>query len=162
MEVPILDEAWRLLSERSTVQLLYAIVRDFVLRMAIVAYKDAVKAEKVSIVKRYATGILLLILVMIGSASAAVAQDAQPGAAGLGDSLYPEFGNGGYDTLHYTLDLTVDPETQSLDGITTIRAMATQDLSSFNLDLIGFTVESVQVDGADAEFSREGQELYCR
>lgn len=109
-------------------------------------------------VKRYGFGMLLVIFLMTFS-GVALAQNAQPGAPGLGDSLYPEFGNGGYDALHYTLDLRVDPETGSLDGVTTMLAMATQDLSSFNLDLIGFTVESVQVDGVDAEFSRDGQEL---
>ena len=44
------------------------------------------------------------------------AQGAQPGAPGIGDSLYPGFGNGGYDVQHYTLDLTVDPASGSLDG----------------------------------------------
>lgn len=116
-------------------------------------------AERLSTVKRNSTRILFLIFLMLYSASVTLAQDAHPGAAGVGDSLYPEFGNGGYDAQHYTLDLTVDPETQSLGGITTMLATATQDLSSFNLDLIGFTVESVQVDGANAAFSREGQEL---
>jgi hypothetical protein len=28
-----------------------------------------------------------------------------PGSAGLGDRLYPTLGNGGYDALHYNLDL---------------------------------------------------------
>jgi hypothetical protein len=26
-----------------------------------------------------------------------------PGADGIGDSYYPQLGNGGYDALHYTL-----------------------------------------------------------
>ena len=40
-----------------------------------------------------------------------------------------------------------------------IDAIATQDLSSFNLDLIGFDVTAITVNGADATFSRDGQEL---
>ena len=31
---------------------------------------------------------------------------AEPGPPGVGDSLYPHLGNGGYDVQHYTLDLT--------------------------------------------------------
>ncbi len=68
----------------------------------------------------------------------------QPGAPGVGDSLYPGFGNGGYDAQHYTLDLNVtDVDTSTLNGITTIEAEATQDLSSFNLDFIGFTMDGI-------------------
>ena len=29
--------------------------------------------------------------------------------AGLGDSFYPYLGNGGYDVLHYEIDLDIDP-----------------------------------------------------
>jgi len=83
-----------------------------------------------------------------------------PGAPGLGDSLYPGFGNGGYDVQHYTLDLTVeDLETGSLEGLVGIEARATQALSSFNLDLIGLDIESVTANGEPAEFTRSGQEL---
>ena len=32
-------------------------------------------------------------------------QAAQPGAAGLGDYLFPNLGNGGYDAQHYALRL---------------------------------------------------------
>lgn len=92
--------------------------------------------------------------------AAAEATQPQPGAAGVGDSLYPGFGNGGYDTQHYTLDLNVtDVATSALNAITTIEAKATQDLSSFNLDFIGFTIDEIIVNGKPAEFSRDGQEL---
>jgi aminopeptidase N len=46
-----------------------------------------------------------------------------------------------------------------LIGITTIEAVATSDLSSFNLDFIGMDIESIIVDGEAADFSREDQEL---
>lgn len=82
------------------------------------------------------------------------------GEPGVGDSLYPGFGNGGYDVQHYTLDLNVtDVETSAIDGSTIIEAEATQDLSSFNLDFIGFTIEDITVNGKPAEYSRDGQEL---
>jgi len=84
----------------------------------------------------------------------------EPGAPGLGDSLYPGFGNGGYDVQHYLLDLSVsDVSAGALIGITTIEAEATADLSSFNLDFIGFTIEGITVDEQPAEFRRNGQEL---
>ena len=38
----------------------------------------------------------------------AAAQEARPGAAGLGDSYDAALGNGGYDAQHYTLALDVD------------------------------------------------------
>jgi Peptidase family M1 domain/Peptidase M1 N-terminal domain/RTX calcium-binding nonapeptide repeat (4 copies) len=83
-----------------------------------------------------------------------------PGAEGVGDSLYPGFGNGGYDAQHYTLNLNVtDVATNTLDAVTTVEAIATQNLSSFNLDFIGFTINSINVNGKPAAFSRKGQEL---
>ena len=85
---------------------------------------------------------------------------ATPGASGLGDSLYPGFGNSGYDAQHYTLDLNVtDVATSTLIGKATIDAKATQALSSFNLDFIGFTIDSITVNGQPATYSRIGQEL---
>jgi len=85
---------------------------------------------------------------------------ARPGAAGAGDSLYPGLGNGGYQVEHYTLDIAVaDVERGELTGLATLEAVATQRLSRFNLDLIGMTVDAVRVDGQLASFSRDGREL---
>lgn len=87
-------------------------------------------------------------------------QTPTPGSSGVGDSLYPGFGNGGYDAQHYTLDLNVsDVATSTLKGITTIEAKATQALSQFNLDFIGFNIDSIRVNGQPATYSRDGQEL---
>ena len=89
-----------------------------------------------------------------------LASEAKSGAPGLGDLLYPGFGNGGYDVQHYGLDLTVsDVGTGTLTGVTTIEAEATEDLSSFNLDFVGLTVEDIAVNEQPAAFSRNGQEL---
>lgn len=82
-----------------------------------------------------------------------------PGAAGIGDPYFPELGNGGYDVQHYTLDLTWRADEGALDGVTTVSATATQDLSRFNLDLSGLRVRSVTVDGARAEVDRVAAEL---
>ena len=83
----------------------------------------------------------------------------QAGAPGLGDPFFPLAGNGGYDVGHYGLTLAYDPATRVLDGTAVIRATATQDLSRFDLDLRGFTVSGVRVDGRPAIATRDGQEL---
>lgn len=83
----------------------------------------------------------------------------KPGAAGIGDPYYPELGNGGYDALHYTLELDVDMAENLISGTVTMEAQATQPLSAFNLDFQGFTVNAVSVDHVPAEFQRGGHEL---
>lgn len=82
-----------------------------------------------------------------------------PGAPGLGDPYYPKDGNGGYDALHYALEVDYEPATDVLTGRAEMQAEATQNLSSFNLDLDGLTVDSVEVDGQKAAFRRAGGEL---
>ncbi|MGY2065527.1 M1 family metallopeptidase [Blastococcus sp. SYSU DS0619] len=82
-----------------------------------------------------------------------------PGAPGIGDPYFPLDGNGGYDVLHYDLDIRYDPATDVLHGVATITARALQDLSSFNLDLEGMEVRSVRVGSSDAAWTREGGEL---
>ncbi len=81
------------------------------------------------------------------------------GAAGVGDEYYPHLGNGGYDVEHYGLTLSFDPETDHLLGVATIEAVATQALSSFNLDFVGFDITAVQVNGVPATFERRTPEL---
>jgi peptidase M1-like protein len=82
-----------------------------------------------------------------------------PGAPGAGDPYYPLDGNGGYDVQHYRLELRYEPGTDHLGGRATITASATQDLSSFNLDLLGLDVTAVAIDGSSADWSRAGGEL---
>lgn len=81
------------------------------------------------------------------------------GAITLDDPYVGSFGNGGYDVQSYDLAIRWNQEAEQLDGVTTIAAIATQDLSSFNLDLYKLEVTSVEVDGAAAEFVRDGNEL---
>lgn len=78
-----------------------------------------------------------------------------PGGPGIGDSYYPDYGNGGYDVSHYDIRLRYEPATDQLSGTTTILATATQDLSQFNLDFL-LDVSSVKVNGWSATFAREG------
>lgn len=87
------------------------------------------------------------------------ARQFKPGAAGAGDEYFPTFGNGGYDVTHYVVKVRYDPARDRLSGTTTIRATATTNLSSFNLDLAGLTVRGVTVDGARARYRQDGDEL---
>ncbi|MFI7504937.1 M1 family metallopeptidase [Streptomyces sp. NPDC049687] len=82
-----------------------------------------------------------------------------PGAAGIGDSYFPQLGNGGFDARHYDLALAYNPDTDRLDGRTTITARATQSLSSFDLDLQKLEVTRVEVNGRRAQFTRNGDEI---
>ncbi|GIH77266.1 M1 family metallopeptidase [Planobispora longispora] len=90
---------------------------------------------------------------------------AGPGAPGIGDPDFPGDGNGGYDVEHYALKLGYTPESRHLSGVATIKAKALHELTSFNLDLSGFTIERISVsDGGDSwqrglAFERSGDEL---
>lgn len=87
------------------------------------------------------------------------ALEGSPGERGVGDPYFPDLGNGGYDVERYDLDLTWKADAQVLEGVTTIAATATQDLSRFDLDLSGLEVRSVEVDGTAATFTRDATEL---
>jgi aminopeptidase N len=97
-----------------------------------------------------------LAAIAVGSAAAA---SFTAGSDGLGDPFFPQGGNGGYNVSHYSLRLDYEPSTRVLAGSTVITANATQNLSRFDLDLRGFTVSRVAVNGAAATYSRAGQEL---
>jgi aminopeptidase N len=102
------------------------------------------------------TGALLILAASVaGSASAAFT----PGSPGLGDPFFPLAGNGGYDVSHYGLAVSYEPSSNQLTGTATISARATQDLSRFDLDLRGFSISRLDVDGRAATFTRSGQEL---
>ncbi|MFC5830472.1 M1 family metallopeptidase [Nonomuraea insulae] len=88
--------------------------------------------------------------------------DQRAGTPGIGDPDFPRDGNGGYDVAHYDLAVAYVPATKRLDGVAAVRARATQDLTSFNLDLTGLDVRGVAVNDVPARFSREGDELTVR
>jgi aminopeptidase N len=87
---------------------------------------------------------------------------AGPGSPGVGDPYFPLAGNGGIDVRHYSLALGYDPATDVLDGKAVLWVRATRSLSRFDLDLRGFTISRVEVNGVRARFSRFGQELVIR
>ena len=110
-------------------------------RVAVVLFALAVVASPVSAASRHPGG--------------------TPGAAGIGDRLFPQLGNGGYDARHYDLAFTYAssaPE-QDVAGKVTMSARATQSLSSFNLDFQGDSVSGVWVNGRRADWTLDGAEL---
>ncbi|MBY8866615.1 M1 family metallopeptidase [Streptomyces sennicomposti] len=101
-----------------------------------------------------APGVLAAASVLL--AIPASAASLSPGAPGIGDPYYPDYGNGGYDVSHYDLRLKYQPATDELEGTATISARTTQDLSSFDLDFL-LDVSEVRVNGTKAAFTTSGQ-----
>ncbi|GAA3452523.1 M1 family metallopeptidase [Dactylosporangium matsuzakiense] len=101
-----------------------------------------------------------IALLAATGAAAHAAPAFTPGAPGAGDPALPTYGNGGFDVAHYDLDVRYQPAIDELTAAhATIRATATQNLSRFDLDLIGLTVDAVRVDGRPATWTRDGWEL---
>ena len=103
---------------------------------------------------------LAAVALAVSLAGPASAEPA-PGAAEIGDRLFPGLGNGGYDVARYALDLryATSAPAQPLEGSATIVARATQDLSRFNLDFAGQGPGAVWVDDRPADFVRDGAEV---
>ena len=78
------------------------------------------------------------------------------GADGIGDRLFPDLGNGGYDVSHYDLTLDVFDE---LTATARITLTPTVDLDRFSLDFIGLEVDAISVNGDPTSFGRAGSEL---
>jgi aminopeptidase N len=106
---------------------------------------------------------LLLCAACTGGAGATDADDhtpgARPGAAGVGDPLFPKLGNGGYDVSRYRLTLDYAPDSHRLKGTAELTARTTRALTSFHLDLAGLRVREATVDGRPAKTARSGTEL---
>jgi aminopeptidase N len=80
-------------------------------------------------------------------------------SAGVGDPYFPKAGNGGYDVRRYDVGLDIQPGANEVDGDITIKMRATERLSRFDLDFRGPEIGTLTVDGEDADFERNGQEL---
>lgn len=106
-------------------------------------------------------GVPSLIVLALLTTTPISAQDGlgTPGAPGIGDPYYPHLGNGGYDVLHYTIDLEMNMLDDTLNAVTTIEAEATQTLSAFNLDFAGYEISTITVNDVSANFARIESEL---
>jgi aminopeptidase N len=102
------------------------------------------------------------VLAAPAAASAAPPSAApSPGSPGLGDRLFPQLGNGGYDVQHYDVDLryATGAPSQPMQGNVNILARATQALSRFDLDFAGQSVGAIAVNGVPAAWRRDGEDL---
>jgi aminopeptidase N len=116
--------------------------------------------------RRSASAILATAALAVGLAGSGVPQlavaqpvppgQAEAGAAGIGDSYFPLDGNGGIDVLHYDVRDRYAFASGKLSGRTRLEVRATQDLSSFHLDLL-LGVSKVRVAGAKAAFEKVGR-----
>ena len=84
-----------------------------------------------------------------------------PRPAGVGDRLFPQLGNPGYDVRAYDLDFHYSGDnTKPLMARTRIDARVTADsLERFNLDFAAGEVRSVTVNGLPAQHTRAGEDL---
>ena len=97
------------------------------------------------------TGLLGLALVVPAAAQARAVPEA--GSDGMGDPYFPLDGNGGIDVVEYDIHDAYRYRDGRLQGRTGLTDRATQDLSSFNLDLL-LPTRSVTVNGEPASFER--------
>ena len=97
----------------------------------------------------------VVALLLAAPATAAADSPWQAGARTLGDPLLPQIGNGGYDALHYDIDLAIDrPANTFTSATTTMTAMATENLDELSLDFQDLAVVSVQVNGKRVKFEQ--------
>ncbi|MCX5151262.1 M1 family metallopeptidase [Streptomyces sp. NBC_00320] len=82
-----------------------------------------------------------------------------PKPLGIGDSLFPQLGNPGYDVLSYDLSFTYKDNKSPLDAVTVIDARALEPLERINLDFTHGTVASAEVNGEPAHFESAGEDL---
>lgn len=69
------------------------------------------------------------------------------GADSLNDPNYPQMGNGDYDVLHYTINLTVDVANNQISDSTTLDAQATEAIFSRQNDELIITPAAALVKG---------------
>lgn len=100
-------------------------------------------------------GLIIIVLWLV----CGITSRAESGSSSLGDAYYADLGNGGYDALHYTLDLQADVASNLLQGVVTIEAVALHDLTTFNLDFWGFEIQSILVQGQPSIYTRKDREL---
>ncbi len=98
-----------------------------------------------------------VLIALLGLSTLVFAQTA--GSSSLNDPIFTFMGNGGYDAQDYDIALKISSDHQTQKGATTMTAIATQDLRSFNLDFGSMTVTSVIVNGKIARFVQTDPEL---
>ena len=74
----------------------------------------------------------------------------KPGSRSLGDGLFPQIGNGGYDAKRYSIKLDYDPASNRFrrGTRTTMIARTTKNLGPFTLDFQDLRVTRVSVNAS--------------
>lgn len=99
-------------------------------------------------------------LLATASATLVAATLPAPEPLGIGDRLFPELGNPGYDVLAYDIAFTYHgSNTKPLDAVTKIRARTTAPLDRINLDFARGAVHGVEVNGLAADFGSKREDL---
>ncbi|MER5985909.1 M1 family metallopeptidase [Streptomyces sp. NPDC001787] len=102
-------------------------------------------------------------LLATASATLVAATLPAPVPLGIGDRLFPELGNPGYDVLSYDIALTYHgSNTEPLDAVTEIAARTTAPLERINLDFTHGAVSEVEVNGLKSDFATKGEDLVVR
>ena len=103
--------------------------------------------------------VLVSVVAALATAGTAVAAESTVGARTVGDRLFPQLGNGGYDAKSYDVSYDYRPGVPTMDSSVTMSARATQGLSEFSLDSVGQRITAVTVDGRAAKFRTEQEKL---
>lgn len=84
-----------------------------------------------------------------------------PVSLSAGDPYIPELGSAAFDVLRYTLRLALDPAQPVVSGIATLELQNSgrAGLQAMALDLVGFDVTQVTLNGAVASWQRQGDKL---
>ncbi|MET7369700.1 M1 family metallopeptidase [Streptomyces sp. NPDC005566] len=102
-------------------------------------------------------------LLVTASATLVAATAPTPVPLGIGDRLFPQLGNPGYDVLSYDISLTYHgSNTKPLDAVTRIGARTTAPLEQINLDFARGDVRAVEVNGLRSEFALKDEDLIVR
>lgn len=78
---------------------------------------------------------------------------------GLADRLFPDLGSPSVDVVSYLVKLDVDIDAGSFDAEIEVLADVDIAVGQMVLDAAGFAIDSVQIDGGDASFEQQGDEL---
>lgn len=82
-----------------------------------------------------------------------------PQPEGIGDPVFTDLGNPGFDIEHVELTLRYDPARRHLQGTATLTATASATRPSFDLDFAVLTATSVTVDGQPVQTTSVGHDL---
>jgi hypothetical protein len=92
-------------------------------------------------------------LILLNGLLAGFSVLAMPGDDSLGDDYYPPLGNTGYDVQQYAIDLEVDMAANTIDAVTEVTFVTTQDLSRFYLEFDTFDVTEVLLNADPVDYA---------